>query len=643
MLEKFLIVFWGKIMGAFTDNSSTQSNNNEPKGKRGKIPDYDYLFDNVPTKKGKSKNKFLGKLFKMNGGNIALTSFIYLFQSAPLWIIPLVTANIINVVTDTLVSGGVFTAEIWRILIINAVIMFVSILQNVPTTILRLKIVNKMLRTTSAGIKTSVVKKLQGLSITYHKEMQAGKIHSKFIKDTDSVEMFLRTILCSIVPNVLSAIAAIVVSVINNGWVALFFLFVIPCNVGLSLMFRRKIRTRAKDYRVKTEDMSAKLNTMIEMVPVTKSHGLEQVEIESMRGSISSLTNSGLKMDKAISYFGSMMWVVNNSLKALCLVFCVVLAVFGYIKVGDIVLYQSMFTSISMYITALVDMLPQITTGVEAVRSVSEIMNVTDMEVNSGKHAVKDIEGRVDFEKVSYRYPDKERLVIKDFNLSVKSGECIAVVGASGSGKSTLMNMIIGFLKPTDGTLKIDGKSIEELNLSEYRHHISVVPQSSVLFSGTIRENITYGLVNYDQKYFDRVVEMANLNEFVKDLPDGLDTNIGEHGDKISGGQKQRITIARALIRNPKILILDEATSALDNISEYHVQKAIESAIKDRTTFIVAHRLSTIRGADRIIVMDNGEICESGTYEELMAKKGKFYELKCLNEMNLKQAEESLA
>lgn len=643
MLEKFLIVFWGKIMGAFTDNSSTQSNNTEPKGKRGKISDYDYLFNNVPTKKGKSKNKFLGKLFKMNGGNIALTSFIYLFQSAPLWIIPLVTANIINVVTDTLVSGGVFTAEIWRILIINAAIMFVSILQNVPTTILRLKIVNKMLRTTSAGIKTSVVKKLQGLSITYHKEMQAGKIHSKFIKDTDSVEMFLRTILCSIVPNVLSAIAAIVVSVINNGWVALFFLFVIPCNVGLSLMFRKKIRTRAKDYRVKTEDMSAKLNTMIEMVPVTKSHGLEQVEIESMRGSISSLTNSGLKMDKAISHFGSMMWVVNNSLKALCLVFCVVLAVFGYIKVGDIVLYQSMFTSISMYITALVDMLPQITTGVEAVRSVSEIMNVTDMEVNSGKHAVKDIEGRVDFEKVSYRYPDKERLVIKDFNLSVKSGECIAVVGASGSGKSTLMNMIIGFLKPTDGTLKIDGKSIEELNLSEYRHHISVVPQSSVLFSGTIRENITYGLVNYDQKYFDRVVDMANLNEFVKDLPDGLDTNIGEHGDKISGGQKQRITIARALIRNPKILILDEATSALDNISEYHVQKAIESAIKDRTTFIVAHRLSTIRGADRIIVMDNGEICESGTYEELMAKKGKFYELKCLNEMNLKQAEESLA
>ncbi len=625
-------------MSELTDNLGA-----EPKERKGKVPDYDYLFDNVSDKKGRPKNKFLGKLFKMNGGNIALTSFIYLIQSAPLWIVPLVTANIINIVTDTLVLGGAFTAETWRILIINAIIMFVSILQNVPSTILRLKIVNKMLRTTSAGIKMSVVKKLQGLSITYHKEMQAGKIHSKFIKDTDSVEMFLRTILCSIVPNVLSAIAAIVVSVINNGWVALFFLFVIPCNVGLSLMFRKKIRTRAKDYRVKTEDMSAKLNTMIEMVPVTKFHGLEQTEIESMRGSISSLTDSGLKLDKAISHFGSMMWVVNNSLKALCLVFCVVLAVFGYIKVGDIVLYQSMFTSISMYITALVDMMPQITTGVEAVRSVSEIMNVTDMEVNSGKHVVKDIEGKVEFSNVSYHYPDKEKLVIKDFNLLVNPGECIAVVGASGSGKSTLMNMIIGFLKPTSGQLKIDGKSIEELNLSEYRHHISVVPQSSVLFSGTIRDNITYGLESYDQKDFDKVVEMANLNEFVLDLPDGLDTNIGEHGDKISGGQKQRITIARALIRNPRIFILDEATSALDNISEYHVQKAIEGAIKGRTTFIVAHRLSTIRGADRIIVMDDGVIAECGTYEQLMAKKGKFYNLKRLNELNLKQAEESLS
>jgi ATP-binding cassette subfamily B protein len=205
------------------------------------------------------------------------------------------------------------------------------------------------------------------------------------------------------------------------------------------------------------------------------------------------------------------------------------------------------------------------------------------------------------------------------------------------------MNLIVGLLIPTSGSFEIDGKSIKEFNLSEYRHHISVVPQNSILFAGSIRDNITYGLKKYSEEDLQRAVEMANLKELISELPDGLDTNIGEHGDKLSGGQKQRITIARALIRNPKILILDEATSALDNISEFQVQQAIAKSIRGRTTFIVAHRLSTIRDADRIVVMEQGVAVEVGTYEELMEKKGKFYELKCLSDINQKTAEQALA
>jgi ATP-binding cassette subfamily B protein len=266
-------------------------------------------------------------------------------------------------------------------------------------------------------------------------------------------------------------------------------------------------------------------------------------------------------------------------------------------------------------------------------------MNSNEVEVNLGQGAVPVIDGNLEFKNLSYRYPDSEQNVVSGLNLNVKSGECIAIVGASGSGKSTIMNLIIGFLMPTEGDLIIDGKSIRDINLSEYRHNISVVPQNSVLFAGSIRNNITYGLERYSEQDLLRAVEMANLKEFVDELPFGLDTDIGEHGGKLSGGQRQRITIARALIRDPRILILDEATSALDNISEYHVQKAIASSIKGRTTFVVAHRLSTIRDADRIVVMEQGKAVEIGTYEELMQKKGKFYELKALNEINLKEAE----
>ena len=284
--------------------------------------------------------------------------------------------------------------------------------------------------------------------------------------------------------------------------------------------------------------------------------------------------------------------------------------------------------------------MPQISKGTEALYSISEILTAKDVEIVFGKTVVADIDGNIDFEDLCYRYPNAERNVLSNFNLSVKKGECIAVVGGSGSGKSTLMNIIIGFMMPTSGDLKIDGKSIKDINLQEYRHQISVVPQNSILFSGTIRDNITYGLSKYSEEDLSRVIKMANLEDFIKELPYGLDTHIGEHGGKLSGGQKQRITIARALIRNPKILILDEATSALDNVSEYHVQKAISTSIQGRTTFIVAHRLSTIRNADRILVMENGECVESGTYEELIAKKGKFFELKNLNDATSKSIED---
>lgn len=618
----------------------------KPKRSDNLIPDYDYLFtedrENVGSKR---KKGFFRKIIRTNKKPIALSAFIYVIQAIPTWVTPLLTANIINVVTNYLVNGEMTSDFVLTTLILNAIIILGCLILNVPSTIWRFKVVSKMNRRTSAGIKSSVVRKLQSLSITYHKDMQSGKIQSKFLKDTEAVDGLLYNFMHGLIPCIITIIISTTISIFSNekGWiVSLFFLIVIPANVGLTKIFQKRIRKTNREYRMKTENLSAKMNTMLEMMPVTKSHGLERTEIHSFNQIITNLSGSGHKVDMTVAKFGSWLWVVNTALSSACLVFCAMLAMKGIIGVGDIVLYQSMFSQISGSVMSLTNLVPAIAAGAEALSSVSEVMNATDVEINSGKREIKAIEGRVEFQNACYRYPNGEQDVVHNLNLNVKAGECIAVVGSSGSGKSTLMNLIIGFMMPNSGKILIDGNPITDLNLSEYRHHISVVPQNSILFTGTIKENITYGLEKYSDKELNKVIEMANLEEFLKELPNGIETDVGEHGGKLSGGQRQRITIARALIRNPKILILDEATSALDNISEFHVQKAIASSIRGRTTFIVAHRLSTIRDADRIVVMEQGEMVECGTFDELMEKKGKFYELKALNDISLKQAEEGL-
>lgn len=225
-----------------------------------------------------------------------------------------------------------------------------------------------------------------------------------------------------------------------------------------------------------------------------------------------------------------------------------------------------------------------------------------------------------------FKYDDGENLVLNDFNLEIKKGECIAFVGESGGGKTTLLDLIIGFIKPIKGNVLLDGQDMQLINLRDYRKHIAVVPQNTMLFSGSVKENITYG-VNVSEEKLNEILEASCLSDVICKLPDGLNTNVGEHGGMLSGGQKQRIAIARALIRDPKIIILDEATSALDIQSEVHVQKALKNLTNGRTTFIVAHRLSTIKDADRIIVINNGTIAEEGSYEELITKKGDFYNL----------------
>ncbi len=589
------------------------------------LPDYSSFFDGARDSE-KIVSRLLKSFLKSYKMEFVLSTILFCIKHCATWIIPIITANVINIATHPeshSVSG----------LFINGIFLIAVIAQNLLTHVWYSDYTSRALRSIGTGLRNSLIKKLQQLSITFHNELKSGALQSKFIRDIEAIEGFLRQIIMSFIPCIITVLVTVSVTVGKSLIVTLFFVVMIPINVFLIKFFHAKIGQNNRIFRRDVENVSSNITTMLEMIPVTKAHGLENAEIHKMEKSLMNMQKNGLKLDHSQAQFGSSAWVVGTAMSAICLVFTGYLAYIGKISVGDVVLYQTYFNTITANIQSLLNIYPEIAKGTESIKSVSEIMISDRIEDNSNKIWLKYVHGTVEFKNVSYKYPGSSKEVIKNLSFDVEPGDCVAFVGASGSGKSTVMNMIIGFLRATEGEVLIDGKPIEALNLQQYRHFLSVVPQNCILFPGTIRDNIVYGLDNYSEEELQKVIKLSNIDEFINKLPDGINTVVEEHGGNLSGGQKQRISIARAFMRDPKIIIFDEATSALDNISERHIQEAMSELIKGRTTFIVAHRLSTIRDANKIIVMENGKCAEMGTYDELMSKKGRFFELKTLSDI----------
>lgn len=574
---------------------------------------------------GNSHSPFftLFRLYKRYYGKLLLSVLFFIIKVSPAVYLPIAMANIIDVLTAP-------SPQYLETIAVNALVAFGLLLINVPFHMLYVKYRSIATRAVEAGLRGAIVRKLQQLTISFNREMQSGRIQSKIIRDVEAIYELSIRIIDSGTDILINIVSIIAVIIYKQQWsVMLFFLLSVPLAVGIMKVFDKSIRRRTKDYRVEMEATTARVSDMVEMIDVTRAHGLGDEETHKMTERVSSMAAKGLHLEQVNGAFGALSWVVMQSFRLACIVFTVILALNGLLSIGDVTLYQSYFTTLVSYVSALLGLIPTISKGAESINSVGEILGAHDIENNKGKRKLDTVKGEFRFEQVHFGYT-AEHEVLRGFDLHVKVGETVAIVGESGAGKSTILNLATGFYHPNSGKVTIDGIDMSTIDLTSYRKHIAVVPQTSAMFTGTIRENITYGSPDVTEQQLAAAVEAAFLHPVLDTLPLGLDTPVGEHGAKLSGGQRQRISIARALIRDPRIIILDEATSALDTVSEKHIQTAINNLAKGRTTLVVAHRLSTVKDADKIAVLKEGVCVEFGTFDELMALGGEFYKFRNL-------------
>ena len=478
------------------------------------------------------------------------------------------------------------------------------------------------------NMRAEIFAHMQKLSFSFYDDAKVGQLMSRITTDLFDITELLHHGPENIILSLLKIIGALIILANINSWLTLAAFMILPIMFTFAFFVNEKMRRAFKKNRQKIAEINAQIEDNLSGIRVVKSFANEEIENEKFKIGNDGFLNSKKDNYKYMGSFQAGVGVFTTLIQISVIITGSILIAGQKLDISDLVtflLYIGVFTE---PIKTLVDFTEQFQNGYTGFERFREIMDIEpDIKDKEGAIELKNVKGDISFEKVSFQYHDGIDNVLNNVSLEVPAGSYMALVGSSGAGKSTLCSLIPRFYDVTAGSIKIDGTDIRDVTLKSLRNQIGMVQQDIYLFAGTIFENIAYGKPDATREEVTLAAKNANAHEFIMSFPNGYDTDIGQRGIKLSGGQKQRLSIARVFLKNPPILIFDEATSALDNESEKVVQESLELLSKNRTTFVIAHRLTTIQNAQKILVLTEDGIAESGTHEQLLEKGGIYEKL----------------
>ncbi|HII1557054.1 TPA: SAV1866 family putative multidrug efflux ABC transporter [Staphylococcus aureus] len=544
--------------------------------------------------------------------------------------IPMLIPLLIKYAIDGVINNHALTTDekVHHLTIAIGIALFIFVIVRPPIEFIRQYLAQWTSNKILYDIRKKLYNHLQALSARFYANNQVGQVISRVINDVEQTKDFILTGLMNIWLDCITIIIALSIMFFLDVKLTLAALFIFPFYILTVYVFFGRLRKLTRERSQALAEVQGFLHERVQGISIVKSFAIEDNEAKNFDKKNTNFLTRALKHTRWNAYSFAAINTVTDIGPIIVIGVGAYLAISGSITVGTLAAFVGYLELLFGPLRRLVASFTTLTQSFASMDRVFQLIDEDyDIKNGVGAQPIEIKQGRIDIDHVSFQYNDNEAPILKDINLSIEKGETVAFVGMSGGGKSTLINLIPRFYDVTSGQILIDGHNIKDFLTGSLRNQIGLVQQDNILFSDTVKENILLGRPTATDEEVVEAAKMANAHDFIMNLPQGYDTEVGERGVKLSGGQKQRLSIARIFLNNPPILILDEATSALDLESESIIQEALDVLSKDRTTLIVAHRLSTITHADKIVVIENGHIVETGTHRELIAKQGAYEHL----------------